>query len=101
MAKGNTSVIQKTALMIRHDISSNEPINSDTGISSTDYYAEEIADGLDGLEQSEFYDYYRGRIGTSFNHFADDFIESNYTNAKTAADAKRSLALFTALLWSM
>ena len=96
IARGNASVIQKTALMIRHEAKADTRINEDTGMSDTDYAAEDIADGLDGIEQKEFYDYYMGRKGTPFNYFASEFIKATYTNAKTAGDAQRSLALFTA-----
>jgi len=64
--------------------------------SDADYAAEDIANGLDGIEQKEFYDYYTGRIDTPFNHFTSEFIKATYTNAKTAGDAHRSIALFTA-----
>lgn len=95
-ARGNASVIQKTALMMRHEADVDPNVNQDTGMSDADYAAEDIADGLNGIEQEEFYDYYTGRKGTPFNHFASEFIIANYTNAKTAGDAQRSLALFTA-----
>ncbi|MDA8664390.1 tyrosine-type recombinase/integrase [Litoricolaceae bacterium] len=96
IARGNASVIQKTALMMRHEAGADTRINEDTGMSDADYAAEDIADGLDGVEQEEFYDYYTGRKGTPFNHFASEFIKATYTNTKTAGDAQRSLALFTA-----
>ena len=96
IARGNASVIQKTALMMRHEADVDPNVNQDTGMSDADYAAEDIADGLDGIEQEEFYDYYTGRKGTPFNHFASEFIKATYTNAKTAGDAQRSLALFTA-----
>ena len=96
IARGNPSVIQKTALMMRHEADADPKVNPDTGMSDADYTAEGIADGLDGIEQEEFYDYYTGRKGTPFNHFASEFITATYTNAKTAGDAQRSIALFTA-----
>jgi integrase len=96
IARGNASVIQKTALMMRHEADADPKVNPDTGMSDADYAAEDIADGLDGIEQQEFYDYYTGRIDTPFNHFASEFIKATYTNAKTAGDAQRSLALFAA-----
>jgi integrase len=96
IARGNASAIQKTALMMRNDIEANERINPDTGMSDADYAAEDVADGLDGFEQKEFYDYYTGRIGTPFNHFASEFIKATYTKSKTAGDALRSINLFTA-----
>jgi len=96
IARGNPSVIQKTALMMRHEADADPKVNPDTGMSDADYAAEDIADGLDGIEQEEFYDYYTGRKGTPFNHFASEFITATYTNAKTAGDAQRSIALFTA-----
>ena len=96
IARGNASVIQKTALMMRHEAEADTSINEDTGMSDTDYAAEDIAESLDGTEQAEFYNHYTGRIGTPFNHFASEFIKTTYTNAKTAGDAKRSINLFTA-----
>jgi len=96
IARGNASAIQKTALMMRHEADADTKVNPDTGMSDADYAAEDIADGLDGIEQGEFYDYYTGRIGTPFNHFALEFIKATYTNAKTAGDAQRSIDLFTA-----
>ena len=96
IARGHASVIQKTALMMRHEADVDPKVNPDTGMSDTDYAAEEIADGLDGIEQAEFYDHYTGRKGTPFNHFASEFIKTTYTNAKTAGDALRSINLFTA-----
>lgn len=96
IARGNASAIQKTALLMRNDIEANERINPDTGMTDADYAAEDIADGLDGVEQKEFYDYYTGRIGTPFNHFSSEFIKATYTNVKTAGDALRSINLFTA-----
>ena len=96
IARGNPSVIQKTALMMRHEADADPKVNPDTGMSDTDYAAEEIADGLDGIEQAEFYDHYTGRKGTPFNHFKSEFIQATYTNAKTAGDALRSINLFTA-----
>ena len=96
IARSNTSAIQKTGLMMRHEGDADPKLNPDTGISNTDYAAEDIADGLDGIEQAEVYDYYTGRKGTPFNHFASEFIKATYTNHKTAGDAQRSLALFTA-----
>ena len=96
IARGNASAIQKTALLMRNDIEANERINPDTGMTDADYAAEDIADGLDGVEQKEFYDYYTGRIGTPFNHFSSEFIKATYTNIKTAGDALRSINLFTA-----
>ncbi|NBT43220.1 MAG: hypothetical protein EBT20_22690, partial [Alphaproteobacteria bacterium] len=95
MARGNASVIQKTALMMRHEADADPKVNPDTGMSDADYAAEDVADGLDGIEQAEFYDYYTGRIDTPFNYFASEFIQATYTNAKTAGDAQRSIALFT------
>ena len=96
IARGHASVIQKTALMMRHEADVDPKVNPDTGMSDTAYAAEEIADGLDGIEQAEFYDHYTGRKGTPFNHFASEFIKAAYTNAKTAGDALRSINLFTA-----
>ena len=96
IARGNSSVIQKTALMMRHEAEADTRINEDTGMSDTDYAAEDIAESLDGTEQAEFYNHYTGRIGTPFNHFASEFIKATYTNAKTAGDALRSINLFTA-----
>jgi hypothetical protein len=96
IARGNASAIQKTALMMRHEADADTKVNPDTGMSDADYAAEDIADGLDGIEQEEFYNYYTGRIGTPFNHFASEFIKATYTNAKTAGDAQRSIDLFTA-----
>ena len=96
IARGNASVIQKTALMMRHEAEADTRINEDTGMSDTDYAAEDIAESLDGTEQAEFYNHYTGRIGTPFNHFASEFIKATYTNAKTAGDALRSINLFTA-----
>ena len=96
IARGHASVIQKTALMMRHEADVDPKVNPDTGMSDTDYAAEEIADGLEGIEQAEFYDHYTGRKGTPFNHFASEFIKTTYTNAKTAGDALRSINLFTA-----
>ena len=96
IARGNASVIQKTALMMRHEAAADPEMNPDTGMTATDYAAEDIADGLDGFEKTEFYNYYTGRIGTPFNHFASEFIRATYTNAKTAGDAQRSINLFTA-----
>ena len=96
IARGNASVIQKTALMMRHEAAVDPEINPDTGMTATDYAAEDIADGLDGAEKTEFYQYYTGRKGTPFNHFALEFIKATYTNAKTAGDAQRSINLFTA-----
>lgn len=96
IARGNASVIQKTALMMRHEAEADTRINEDTGMSDTDYAAEDIAESLDGTEQAEFYNHYTGRIGIPFNHFASEFIKATYTNAKTAGDAKRSINLFTA-----
>lgn len=96
IARGNASAIQKTALMMRNDIEANERINPDTGMSDADYAAEDIADGLDGIEQAEFYDYYTGRKGTPFRHFASEFVKATYTNTKTAGDAERSINLFSA-----
>ena len=96
IARGHASVIQKTALMMRHEADVDPKVNPDTGMSDTDYAAEEIADGLGGIEQAEFYDHYTGRKGTPFNHFASEFIKTTYTNAKTAGDALRSINLFTA-----
>jgi integrase len=96
IARGNPSVIQKTALMMRHEADADPKVNPDTGMSDADYTAEDIADGLDGIEQEEFYDYYTGRKGTPFNHFASEFIKATYTNTKTAGDAQRSINLFTA-----
>lgn len=96
IARGNASVIQKTALMMRHEDKTDTRINEDTGMSDADYAAEDIADGLDGIEQEEFYDYYTGRKGTPFNHFVSEFIKATYTNTKTAGDAQRSINLFTA-----
>ena len=96
IARGNTSVIQKTALMMRHVGNAEPKLNPGTGMSDADYAAEDIADGLDGIEKREFYDFYTGRKGTPFNHFASEFIKATYTNAKTGGDAQRSLALFTA-----
>ena len=96
IARGNPSVIQKTALMMRHEADADPKVNPDTGMSDADYAAEDIADGLDGIEQEDFYDYYTGRKGTPFNHFASEFIKATYTNTKTAGDAQRSLDLFTA-----
>ena len=96
IARGNASAIQKTALLMRNDIEANERINPDTGMTDADYAAEDIADGLDGVEQKEFYDYYTGRIGTPFNHFSSEFIKATYTNVKTAGDALRSINQFTA-----
>ena len=95
IARGNASAIQKTALMMRHEAAVDPKMNPDTGMSDADYAAEDIADGLDGIEQQEFYDYYTGRKGTPFNHFASEFIKATYTNAKTAGDAQRSINLFT------
>ncbi len=40
------------------------PVDETTGMSDVEYAAEDIADGLDGIEQQEFYDYYTGRIDT-------------------------------------
>ena len=97
MARGNPSVIQKTALMMRTEAENDENKNPDTGMTDADYAAESIAEGLEGIEQAEFYDYYTGRKGTPFNHFATDFVEATYTNQKTAGDAHRSLAIFTAV----
>jgi len=82
--------------MMRHEAQADTRINEDTGMSDADYAAEDIADGLDGIEQEEFYDYYTGRKGTPFNHFASEFIKATYTNTKTAGDAQRSINLFTA-----
>ncbi len=96
IARGNASAIQKTALMMRHEADADPKVNPDTGMSDADYAAEDIADGLDGIEQEEFYDYYTGRIGTPFNHFALEFIKATYINTKTARDAQRSIDLFTA-----
>jgi integrase len=96
MARGNASVIQKTALMMRHEADADPKVNPDTGMSDADYAAEDIADRLDGIERAEFYDYYTGRIDTPFNYFTSEFIKTTYTNAKTAGDAHRSIALFTA-----
>ena len=96
IARGHASVIQKTALMMRHEADVDPKVNPDTGMSDADYAAEDIADGLDGIEQEEFYDYYTGRKGTPFNYFAQEFIKATYTNAKTAGDAQRSINLFTA-----
>ena len=96
IARGNASAIQKTALMMRHEAYADTEVNADTGMSDADYAAEDIADGLDGIEQEEFYSYYTGRKGTPFNHFASEFIKATYTNAKTAGDAQRSIDLFTA-----
>jgi integrase len=96
IARGNASVIQKTALMMRHEAAADPEMNPDTGMTATDYAAEDIADGLDGFEKTEFYNYYTGRIGTPFNHFASEFIRATYTNAKTAGDAQRSINLFMA-----
>jgi integrase len=95
MARGNASVIQKTALMMRHEADADPKVNPDTGMSDADYAAEDVADGLDGIEQAEFYDYYTGRIDTPFNYFASEFIQATYTNSKTAGDAQRSITLFT------
>jgi integrase len=95
IARGNASVIQKTALMMRNAIDPDAPVDETTGMSDVEYAAEDIADGLDGIEQKEFYDYYTGRIDTPFNHFASEFIKATYTNAKTAGDAQRSITLFT------
>jgi len=96
IARGNPSVIQKTALMMRHEADADPKVNPDTGMSDADYAAEDIAESLDGTEQAEFYNHYTGRIGTPFNHFASEFIQATYTNAKTAGDALRSINLFTA-----
>lgn len=96
IARGNASAIQKTALMMRHEADADPKVNPDTGMSDADYASEDIADGLDGIEQEEFYDYYTGRIGTPLNHFVLEFIKATYTNAKTAGDAQRSIDLFTA-----
>ena len=95
IARGNASAIQKTALLMRNDIEANERFNLDTEMSDADYAAEDVADGLDGIEQQEFYDYYTGRIDTPFNYFASEFIKATYTNHKTAGDAQRSITLFT------
>ena len=96
MARGNPSAIQKTALMMRTEAENYENKNPDTGMTDADYAAESIAEGLEGIEQAEFYDYYTGRKGTPFNHFATDFVEATYTNQKTAGDAHRALANFAA-----
>ena len=96
IARGNASAIQKTALMMRNAIDADTPVDETTGMSDVEYVAEDIADGLEGIEQAEFYDYYTGRKGTPFNHFASEFIKATYTNAKTAGDAQRSIDLFTA-----
>ena len=96
IARGNSSVIQKTALMMRIEAEADTSVNPDTGMTDAEYAAESIAEGLEGIEQEEFYDYYTGRKGTPFNHFANDFVDATYTNPKTAGDAHRSLALFTA-----
>ena len=95
IARGNASAIQKTALMMRNAIDPDMPVDKTTGMSDVEYAAEDIADGLDGIEQKEFYDYYTGRIDTPFNYFASEFIKANYTNAKTAGDVQRSITLFT------
>ena len=96
IARGNASAIQKTALMMRNAIDPDAPVDETTGMSDVEYAAEDIADGLEGIEQAEFYDYYTGRKGTPFNHFASEFIKATYTNAKTAGDAQRSIDLFSA-----
>lgn len=96
IARGNASVIQKTALMMRMEASVDPNSNPETGMTGTDYAAEAMADSLEGIEQAEFYDYYTGRKGTPFNHFASEFVDATYTNQKTAGDAHRSLATFTA-----
>ena len=96
IARGNTSVIQKSALMMRIEASVDPNRNPETEMTDADYAAEALADSLEGIEQAEFYDYYTGRKGTPFNHFANDFVDATYTNPKTAGDARRSLALFTA-----
>ena len=96
IARGNASAIQKTALMMRNAIDPDASVDETTGMSDVEYADEDIADGLDGIEQAEFYDYYTGRKGTPFNHFASEFIKATYTNAKTAGDAQRSIDLFTA-----
>ena len=93
IARGNASVIQKTTLMIRNAFDPDAPFDETTGISDGKYVAEDIADGL---EQAVFYDYYTGHKGTTFNRFASEFIKATYTNAKTAEDGQRSLALCTA-----
>jgi len=80
---------------MRHEAAVDPKMNPDTVMSDADYAAEDIADGLEGIEQEEFYDYYTGRKGTPFNHFASEFIKATYTNAKTAGDAQRSINLFT------
>ena len=95
ISRGNASAIQKTALMMRNAIDPDAPVDETTGMSDVEYPAEDIADGLDGIEQQEFYDYYTGRIDTPFNYFASEFIKATYTNHKTAGDAQRSIALFT------
>ena len=97
MARGNPSVIQKTALKMRVEADACSTADLRTGMSDADYAAEAMADSLEGIEQAEFYDYYTGRKGTPFNHFANDFIDATYTNQKTAGDAHRSLAIFTAV----
>ena len=96
MARGNPSVIQKTALMMRIGADTCSATDPDTGMSDADYAAQSIAESLEGIGQAEFYDYYTGRKGTPFNHFANEFVDATYTNKKTAGDAYRSLAIFTA-----
>ena len=56
IARGNASVIQKTALMMRLEASDDPNINPETGMTGVDYAAEAMADSLDGIEQAEFYD---------------------------------------------
>jgi len=96
MARGNASAIESTAIKLHLDDSdASERINTDTGMSDKDYYAEEIAESLDDNDLKVFYDHLNGRIGTPFTYFANDFIEYNYKNPKTAKDALSTLKMFS------
>ena len=95
IARGNPSVIVSTAINIKYDTESHSRVNPETDMSDADYYAEDIAEGLNPDQQEIFYSHLN-QENTPFNFFVDDFLKYSYENPATAKDAKRNIELFTA-----
>jgi integrase len=92
LARGSASAIESTALQLREYALQDTETDPVTGMSGSEFAAESIAESLEGHEQEQFYTLYTGRTGTPLDYFAEEFISNNYSNPKTAGDARRAIA---------